>query len=226
MGRLRAGCEMDDRCSMTTSQTQPTSSFDRNTFGSSETEIALPIEPIVKERALSERVYRVILEMLTRGGLKQGATLRIDLLAKSLNVSPTPIREAMARLAGTGLVVHEPRKGYSVAPRLTRGQLAELLDARRLLEVGAVGYACLNGGEEFRAELAAAFEMQQAAVRAFHSESEPNASEHQRLAWHVIELDLHFHQVIFKHTRNKLIRVMAEALSAQQQYVICPAVPT
>jgi hypothetical protein len=64
-------------------------------FGASEAKTSLPIEPLAREQALSERVYTVILQMLARGGPKQGSTLRIDLLSKALNVSPTPVREAL-----------------------------------------------------------------------------------------------------------------------------------
>ncbi|MEE9910065.1 GntR family transcriptional regulator [Brucella intermedia] len=169
--------------------------------------------PLEKSEGLSERVYRALLQMLAQGNLKRGTVLRIDLLANALDVSPTPVREALARLAMTGLVLHESRKGYSIAPPMDEGQLRELIDARRLIEVAAIGRACENGGEIFVRELSKALDAQRLAVEAFN-QSEPSASR-DALAWNLMEADLNFHQTIFRNTGNRFIPVMASALSAQ-----------
>jgi DNA-binding GntR family transcriptional regulator len=67
--------------------------------------------------------------------------LNIDALALDLNVSPTPIREALARLSAERLVTFEPFKGYRVSPLLTTMQVANLMHARRLIEVDAARLA-------------------------------------------------------------------------------------
>jgi DNA-binding GntR family transcriptional regulator len=111
----------------------------------------LPDVPaLAQSQVLSERVYRAVLQMLAQGSLRRGAALRIGVLSKALAVSPTPVREALARLAASGLIAHEARKGYRIAPPLNAEQLKELMDARRLIEVGAIGHACRNGGRAFR----------------------------------------------------------------------------
>jgi DNA-binding FadR family transcriptional regulator len=89
-----------------------------------------------------------------------------------------------------------------------------LMDARRLIEIGAIGFACHEGGEAFRDALAKALRRQRAAVEAFHAAGEAN-SERETLAWNVMESDLQFHQVIFDHSGNRFIRVMADALCGQ-----------
>jgi DNA-binding GntR family transcriptional regulator len=123
--------------------------------------------------------------------------LRIGVLSKALAVSPTPVREALARLAAAGLIAHEARKGYRIAPPLTFEQLKELMDARRLIEVGAIGHACRNGGAAFRSDLAAALEAQSAAVEALNAANPADRAERVALEWRVLEADLRFHQVIF-----------------------------
>ncbi len=173
------------------------------------------IPPLERPQALSERVYRAILQMLARSSLRRGSTLRIDVLARTLEVSPTPVREALARLAATGLVRHEARKGYTVAPPISAKQLRKLMVARRLIEVGAIGIACEAGGEAFRAALIAAFAVQSAAVDRFHSSVGVSAEQREALGWSLMESDLHFHQVIFDHTHNRFIGVMADALCGQ-----------
>ena len=173
------------------------------------------IPVLAQSQVLSERVYRAVLQMLAQGSLRRGAALRIGVLSRALAVSPTPVREALARLAASGLIAHEARKGYRIAPPLTREQLTELMDARRLIEVGAIGHACRNGGSAFGAELAAALEAQSAAVEALNAAKPADRAKQVALEWRILEADLHFHQVIFDHTHNQFIRVMADALRAQ-----------
>jgi DNA-binding GntR family transcriptional regulator len=171
-----------------------------------------PARPLAKSQGLSEHVYQALLQMLVQGFLKRGTVLRIDLLAKTLDVSPTPVREALARLATTGLVLHEPRKGYTIAPPIDSGQLAELMDARRLIEVAAIGRACEHGGKAFIDALEKALVAQRAAVVAYQGQTEGHDDA---LAWRVMLADLQFHQIIFDNTGNRFIRVMSQALSAQ-----------
>ncbi len=66
--------------------------------------------------------------------IEAGARVNIDLVARQLNVSPTPVREALARLEMDGLVVKEPLRGYSVTPMLDTKNFNDLYDVRRLLE--------------------------------------------------------------------------------------------
>jgi DNA-binding GntR family transcriptional regulator len=181
----------------------------------SESEGLPEVPALAQSQVLSERVYRAVLQMLAQGSLRRGAALRIGVLSKALAVSPTPVREALARLAAAGLIAHEARKGYRIAPPLTSDQLKELMDARRLIEVGAIGHACRNGGVAFRSDLAVALEAQSAAVDALNAANPADRAERVALEWRVLEADLRFHQVIFDHTRNQFIHVMADALRAQ-----------
>jgi DNA-binding GntR family transcriptional regulator len=180
-----------------------------------ESEALRDVPALAQSQVLSERVYRAVLQMLAQGSLRRGAALRIGVLSKALTVSPTPVREALARLAASGLIAHEARKGYRIAPPLTSEQLKELMDARRLIEVGAIGHACRNGGAAFRSDLTAALEAQSAAVDALNAAKPGDRAARVALEWRVIEADLRFHQVIFNHSRNQFIRVMADALRAQ-----------
>ena len=102
----------------------------------------------LERRGLRDRVYDLVLEMLLEGDLDPGSRLSIDTLAKQLDVSPTPVREAMVQLERTGLVTREALKGYRVAPPFGPEELSELFDARLMLEVEATRLA---GFEELEA---------------------------------------------------------------------------
>ena len=88
----------------------------------------------VNRQVLADEVYEIIFASLIDGDLEAGANISIDGLARELQVSPTPLREALARLEATGLVRRVALKGYRVAPLLTPTELAELMDARLVIE--------------------------------------------------------------------------------------------
>src|SRR5271170_1538563 len=73
---------------------------------------------------------------LRRGDYVLGEALIIKDLSERLNLSPTPIREALARLSGEGLVEERRGSGY-FAPILGVTELAELYEAHQALVLSA-----------------------------------------------------------------------------------------
>lgn len=112
-------------------------------------------KPVVPRRVLRDGVYDAILEKLLDGSTPPGSSLGIDSLARELEVSPTPVREALVQLEHTGLVSRVALKGYRVAPPLSSEQLAELFDMRGILEIAAVERA-VSQAEDLVPELRAA----------------------------------------------------------------------
>jgi DNA-binding GntR family transcriptional regulator len=101
-----------------------------------------PAERLLAERPpLVDDVRDVLVDMLMNHDLDAGARLNIDALARALRVSPTPIREALARMEAEGLVVKEPRRGYAVAPLTSLDDLRGLIDLRLLIEPAAAAAA-------------------------------------------------------------------------------------
>jgi len=66
--------------------------------------------------------------------VEPGARLSIDGTARMLEMSITPIREAMTRLATQGLLIQDVNRGFSVAPLLTAIEFSSLFTTRRILE--------------------------------------------------------------------------------------------
>ena len=96
---------------------------------------------LVERPPLVDDVHDVLVDMLMNHDLDAGARLNIDALARTLGVSPTPIREALARMEAEGLVVKEPRRGYTVAPLIGLEDLRALIDFRLLIEPAAASAA-------------------------------------------------------------------------------------
>jgi DNA-binding GntR family transcriptional regulator len=86
--------------------------------------------PVGRAEMLYERFKQCIID---RQWLP-GQQLNIDRLAREYNVSITPVREALARLAADKLVVATQHRGYTVAPPPSTARMAELFAVRLLLE--------------------------------------------------------------------------------------------
>jgi DNA-binding GntR family transcriptional regulator len=92
-------------------------------------------------RVLVDGVYERIRALIVNHGIAPGARANIDELARELDVSGTPVREALARLESEGLVSRLPRRGYRVTKLLTRKQVEEVYGLRLLLEPASAAAA-------------------------------------------------------------------------------------
>jgi DNA-binding GntR family transcriptional regulator len=77
---------------------------------------------------LSDEVFQALVNDILSGVAKPGTRLDEPSICRKFGVSRTPIREALRRLSGTGLVEVTPRKGVTVA-RIEVEQLNEMFEA-------------------------------------------------------------------------------------------------
>ena len=87
--------------------------------------------PLVERAPLREQVHRIVRERVVCGDLAPGAPVRDWELAAELELSRTPVREALIRLASEGLLESPAGRGFRVPP-LSR---AEIEEVHRLMEV-------------------------------------------------------------------------------------------
>src|SRR5262245_57795215 len=102
-----------------------------------------PARPAPRQ-ILTDNVYEAIKALVMDHAIAPGARVNIDALARQLQVSQTPLREALARLESDGLVTKEPLRGYSAAPLMSWKQLDDLYGFRLLVEPWAAGSAATN----------------------------------------------------------------------------------
>ncbi len=95
------------------------------------------IAPIsLATQSLVDRVSHAVRRAILEGRLRPGEALSISDLAADLGVSHSPVREALQRLSGQGLVVLRPARTAIVAP-LELDDLREIYRLRKLIEVDA-----------------------------------------------------------------------------------------
>ncbi len=169
--------------------------------------------PIPRRNGLREEVYEAILELIVQDVIGEGSALRVEALAQRLDVSPTPVREALVQLEATGLVDHVANKGFTVARHPDAAELAELMDARAVLEVAAVRRAALAADSELIDQLADLLTLQErAAARLPSDDNRARRAQSEYLA-----ADHAFHDAIFAGSRNRHLARLAHTLDAQSQ---------
>ncbi|GAA3748598.1 GntR family transcriptional regulator [Plantactinospora mayteni] len=90
-----------------------------------------------RRTTLADDVYESVRALVMDHAVAPGERINIDALARRLEVSPTPVREALARLESDGLVRKRPLVGYTAAPLLTRTEFDELVEMRLILETAS-----------------------------------------------------------------------------------------
>jgi DNA-binding GntR family transcriptional regulator len=130
----------------------------RAELGDGEPVRLLPGE-LPRRQVLAEGVYETIKQLIMDQRLEPGRRISMDALARELDVSSTPVREALARLDADGLATKRPLAGYTVAPVLDAKSFADLFGMRMLLEPAAGRLAaarCRPGDADMLAEHMAA----------------------------------------------------------------------
>lgn len=96
--------------------------------------------------ALSGNVYQQIRQAIASGTLMPGQRVIETKLAATLNVSRTPVREAIQRLEAEGVLSHSPRQGLIVR-QLDYQEIVELYAMRLVLESTAAGLSAQQATE-------------------------------------------------------------------------------
>jgi DNA-binding GntR family transcriptional regulator len=93
----------------------------------------LPFSDPILRTALHDEVLRKLSVMILRGDLAPGSHVQEKALCDRLQISRTPLREALKVLASSGLVELRPNRGALIAP-LRATEMAETFDVLSILE--------------------------------------------------------------------------------------------
>jgi DNA-binding GntR family transcriptional regulator len=96
---------------------------------------------------LSERAYQRLRSAIQASELKPGQRLMEVEVAEWLQMSRTPVRDALRRLESEGMLAMEPRTGLVVAS-ISRQAMLELYFMREVLE-GTAGRLCARHASDF-----------------------------------------------------------------------------
>ncbi|MEV0237778.1 GntR family transcriptional regulator [Nonomuraea sp. NPDC050786] len=162
-----------------------------------------PTERIrLRRSTLGDDVYDVLRARILEHSMQPGDRVNIDALARDLEVSQTPIREALARLESDGLVRKRPLVGYTVSPLLTRAEFDHMFEMRLLLECAAARLAAERATSAQREAIVAE------AATSISQEPDDPGGWHAAFTTH----DARFHDLIAEASGNPLLREGLERL--------------
>ena len=148
-----------------------------------------------QRRTAHEYVRDTLRRAILSGVLRGGTRLVQAEIAAQLNVSTTPVREALRDLAADGLIRFDPHRG-GIVPELDRSEVREIYEIRELLEPYAIRRAAQRISEQ---ELAEAEALQEAMER----EADPGA-------W--AELNWRFHGLLLRAAGSQRLQAIVKSV--------------
>jgi DNA-binding GntR family transcriptional regulator len=121
----------------------------------------------IQKEDSSQVAYQGIRHMLYNKELVPGQRIAYRDLAERLELSPTPIIQALKWLELQGFVQHEPNRGYFMAPFSVK-EIEELYEIRELIEPSLIPAAIERIDKKGLSELKTALEAHLSAEREFY----------------------------------------------------------
>jgi DNA-binding GntR family transcriptional regulator len=149
------------------------------------------IKQISRPKSLTETAVEYIREAITKGDLGLGHPISESVLATSLGISKTPVREALAQLKIEGLVKIFPQRGTFVFT-MSEQEVRDICELRYTLESAALKLAIERNRQPFFDELIKIVEKMTVARK--------KKGDNQYL-----DLDTDFHALFFKHCGNRFM---------------------
>lgn len=158
--------------------------------------------PFIVERSqsLRQQVYQALRQIILKGDLGSGERIVETRLAKQLQVSRTPIREAIGQLQRDKLIVSNAKGGFKVAT-LSIQDAVQLYDCRIALEQLSVESACVKITDQQLQQLEEYVLLAEKLL-----ESPANKSNSSKL----LEVDYQFHHSIAASSDNKWLLTLLE----------------
>ena len=161
----------------------------------------LAVEPIDTNFSLKDKIYDSLKQAITTLNIyADDVELRLDerYLSEKLEISRTPVREALARLEQEGLVHIVPRRGVYIV-RKTKAEILEMVTVWAALESMAARLITANADDDEIASLRKMF----------------STFEGDQVQAHIdeySETNIEFHQAILSLSRCDLLRDIADNL--------------
>ena len=148
-----------------------------------------------KKQTLTDKIYQGIKDDISAKVFQPGEKLNIKELARKYDVSDTPVKQALRRLADEKIVVNTPNKGMHVQA-LTPHDMTDIFDMRLMMDLFFAKniVTTLNYNATLRQQLIQNLEVQKEFISRDTSTHKPEE---------YFELDLEFHTLYLKASGNQ-----------------------
>lgn len=175
---------------------------------------------MTQTQSLNQKAYEHICGQIMAGKLSAEQRVSEHHFARELDMSRTPVREAIRRLTREGMFYQVPRSGtYLAAP--SRKRIREGYEMRIELEALAVGKAVDRLTEAQAREVSERAEQMRRAARGVRDAQGPDVSGDLLAAF--VSGDVGFHLLILKAADNRLIYETVSQLLLQKHAISFPS---
>jgi GntR family carbon starvation induced transcriptional regulator len=163
-------------------------------------------------RTLAEQTYETLKGDLLAGEFAPGAALLTRELLARYGCGISPLREAVARLVGEGMLVATGHRGVRI-PIPSAGDLDELYRIRTLLECEALRLAIAHGDDHWESQIiAACYRLERAPLPKPRGERGPAV-----IAWETRHRDFHT-ALIAAAPAPRLLRMIDQLVDQTERY--------
>jgi DNA-binding GntR family transcriptional regulator len=173
------------------------------------------------EGTLTDTAYKGLRAKLANGSLRAGQRIVNRTVARELNISQTPLREAINRLASEGIVEYVPGAGAYVRS-ITSQELLQLYDLRELIEPFAAASAARQIGEAELLEMGSICDDWRRIAREIRDGGRSTVTVEEMAQWN--DNEEKFHALLFQASRNpwllsiaRNLRLLSVAFSVQRE---------
>lgn len=152
---------------------------------------------IKKSESLKQQVYNILKEDILNRHFVEEEVLNERKISEELNVSRTPVREALKALEAEGMVQYVPYKGV-VIKKMGEKDLKNIFQIRTALEILTIDLAMPNLSKKFILELERCHKQQEALMSV-------DINKHKE---RFIDSDIEFHGILIKMADNELLNTM------------------
>jgi DNA-binding GntR family transcriptional regulator len=165
---------------------------------------ALPVRQM-----LADSVYDAVKEQVMNLAIPPGTKINVDKFARDLQVSNTPVREALTRLESEGLVTRRNLRGFWTADVLDEQGLRDYFGVRLLLEPSGTEQAAHSGSRE-----ALAAELTDTVEQMARTARQPALDQDYHVYREFAEADARFHRAIARASGNALLASILAGMNA------------
>lgn len=158
----------------------------------------IDLKPIARKKTTKEIVYDDLKRAILTGSINNQEILTETMLSETLEISRTPIREAVADLIKEGLLVQIPRKGFHVR-EITQNEKEQIMFLRLSIET-----------EGLRKLSPVITKEQLQTLRGFVLQQEQEIKRDDRIKY--IELDQLFHRQILTFANQNLLEQILQEM--------------
>ncbi|MGR0278346.1 GntR family transcriptional regulator [Marinomonas dokdonensis] len=163
-----------------------------------------------ERKTASETIYQGLKRDIIHGFYPCGEKIKLEEVKDRYNVSYSPIREALSRLAESRLLTNSGQKGFRVSD-MSQKDFEDITETRIKLECIALDVSLKNGDAEWESNMVGAYHKLSLQEKLIHEKKEVNTENIERLD------DAHeaFHQALLAGSNSPWLLFFVKSLNAQ-----------